>query len=48
MSRFYMEMLKQNRSPASALRHAQLEMIRHDRWRTPFYWAAFVLQGEWK
>jgi CHAT domain-containing protein/Tfp pilus assembly protein PilF len=46
MGRFYAEMLKQNRSPAAALREAQLAMWRQDRWRAPFYWAAFVVQGE--
>jgi len=48
MKRFYLEMLKQGRSPAAALRQAQLAMLQHDKWRAPFYWAAFVLQGEWK
>jgi CHAT domain-containing protein/predicted negative regulator of RcsB-dependent stress response len=48
MSRFYREMLQNNRSPAAALRHAQLEMWRQTEWRHPFYWAAFVLQGEWQ
>ena len=48
MRRFYVEMLKQNRSPAAALRQAQLAMRQHDTWQPPFYWAAFVLQGEWK
>ena len=32
--------------PAEALRAAQLEMSRASRWHNPFYWAAFVLQGE--
>jgi CHAT domain-containing protein len=48
MSRFYREMLQNKRSPAAALRHAQLEMWRQSEWRQPFYWAAFVLQGEWQ
>jgi CHAT domain-containing protein/tetratricopeptide (TPR) repeat protein len=48
MSRFYQEMLKRNRSPAAALRQAQLAMWRQEPWRPPFYWAAFVLQGEWE
>jgi CHAT domain-containing protein len=48
MSRFYVEMLRQNRSSASALRQAQLAMRQHSRWQPPFYWAAFALQGEWK
>jgi CHAT domain-containing protein len=48
MARFYEEMFKQNRSPAAALRQAQLAMRQYDRWQSPFYWAAFVLQGEWR
>ena len=48
MRRFYVEMLQAKRSPAAALRQAQLEVWRQDRWRAPFYWAAFSLQGEWR
>ena len=48
MRRFYVEMLQTKRSPAAALRQAQLEMWRQDRWQAPFYWAAFSLQGEWR
>jgi CHAT domain-containing protein len=48
MARFYREMLQQNRSPAAALREAQLMMLQQERWRPPYYWAAFVLQGEWR
>jgi CHAT domain len=33
---------------AAALRAAQLEMIEDDKWKSPYYWAAFTLQGEWK
>jgi CHAT domain-containing protein len=48
MSRFYRQMLEQKRSPAGALRQAQIEMWRKREFRQPFYWAAFVLQGEWR
>jgi CHAT domain-containing protein len=48
MARFYRRMLKGNQRPASALRMAQVEMWRQVRWRAPYYWATFVLQGEWK
>jgi CHAT domain-containing protein/Tfp pilus assembly protein PilF len=48
MSRFYVEMLQHQRSPASALRQAQLAVRQQDAWRSPFYWAGFVLQGEWQ
>jgi CHAT domain-containing protein/tetratricopeptide (TPR) repeat protein len=48
MARFYRRMLKGNQRPAAALRMAQVEMWRQMRWRPPYYWATFVLQGEWK
>ena len=48
MRLFYGEMLARHHTPAAALRQAQLAMLRQDRWTPPFYWAAFVLQGEWK
>lgn len=48
MSRFYRGMLKEKRAPAAALRHAQLEMSRSTRWRDPYYWGGFVVQGEWR
>jgi len=48
MKRFYRAMLKEGRRPADALRRAQLEMARDRRWSAPFYWAGFVLQGDWK
>jgi CHAT domain-containing protein len=48
MKRFYSLMLEEGKSPAAALRAAQLDLSRQTRWQSPFYWAAFVLQGEWK
>jgi CHAT domain-containing protein len=48
MKRFYLGMLMQGLPPAAALRKAQVGMWRQERWRSPYYWAAFVLQGEWK
>jgi CHAT domain-containing protein/predicted negative regulator of RcsB-dependent stress response len=49
MKRFYQGLLGPERlRPAGALRQAQLSIWKEKRWRAPFYWAAFVLQGEWK
>jgi CHAT domain-containing protein len=48
MKRFYQQMLQGGLTPAAALRAAQVEMWQHKRWHSPYYWAAFVLQGEWK
>ena len=47
MKAFYGAMLTSGRSPAAALREAQLALRAQARWRDPFYWAAFVVQGEW-
>jgi CHAT domain-containing protein len=49
MKRFYQGRLGHERlRPAGALRRAQLSIWKEKQWRAPFYWAAFVLQGEWK
>ncbi|MEG4045317.1 tetratricopeptide repeat protein [Microcoleus sp. Pol17_C1] len=48
MSSFYQGMLKKGLTPAAALRAAQLEMWKQEEWRSPYYWAAFNLQGEWR
>jgi CHAT domain-containing protein/tetratricopeptide (TPR) repeat protein len=49
MVRFYRGMFGPSRlSPAAALRAAQVEMWKDPRWRSPYYWAGFVLQGEWR
>jgi CHAT domain-containing protein/Tfp pilus assembly protein PilF len=48
MKRFYKAMEQGRMSPAAALRQAQIEMWRQPRWASPYYWAGFVLQGEWK
>jgi len=47
MIRFYRSLLRDGLSPAAALRQAQLSMRAEKRWRSPYYWAGFVLQGEW-
>jgi CHAT domain-containing protein/tetratricopeptide (TPR) repeat protein len=47
MSRFYKAMLgREQMTPAAALRAAQASMAKDPRWSSPYYWAAFVLQGE--
>src|SRR5262249_35159073 len=38
---------KKKRSPAEALRTAQIEMWKIQRWRSPYYWGGFMLYGEW-
>jgi CHAT domain-containing protein/tetratricopeptide (TPR) repeat protein len=48
MQRLYIGMLRSGKTPAAALRAAQIEMLRAGQWQSPYYWAAFVIQGEWK
>jgi CHAT domain-containing protein len=49
MKRFYQKMLgKAQMRPAAALRAAQVETWKTKRWQSPFYWASFILQGEWR
>lgn len=48
MTIFYRQMLQEHQRPAAALRAAQVEMWKHKQWNAPYYWAAFVLQGEWR
>jgi CHAT domain-containing protein len=47
MRQFYSAMLNDHLSPPAALKSAKEKMWRHPRWRHPFYWAAFVIQGEY-
>lgn len=48
MARFYRGMLSEKLRPAEALRAAQISLMKESRWQSPFYWAAFTLQGEWR
>ena len=48
MAEFYQGLLARGLRPAAALRAAQVEMMKRPQWRAPFYWAGFVLQGEWR
>lgn len=49
MKRFYTYMLSEGKPASVALRQAQLDMIKSGgETQAPFFWAGFVLQGEWK
>jgi CHAT domain-containing protein len=48
MTKFYRHLLQEHQRPAAALRAAQLEMWKQKQWQAPYYWAAFVLQGDWR
>ncbi len=48
MAELYRSMWQQEHSPAAALRQAQLSVIRQKKWRDPYYWGAFIVQGDWR
>lgn len=48
MKRFYQRLLGQGLEPADALRQAQISMMNEPRWSSPFYWAGFILEGDWR
>jgi len=49
MTRFYGCLLgRPPQRAAAALRQAQLAMAKDPLWSSPYYWAAFSLQGEWR
>ncbi len=48
MKVFYRGMLKDGLRPAAALRAAQFELSKQKRWASPYFWAGFMLQGEWQ
>ena len=47
MKHFYQNLLQKNLAPSAALRQAQTEMKQIPRFRSPYFWAGFTLQGEW-
>ncbi|MGH9308365.1 MAG: CHAT domain-containing tetratricopeptide repeat protein [Vicinamibacterales bacterium] len=48
MKRFYDGLLRRGLPPSAALRTAQLELARDPRWKSPYFWAGFVIQGDWR
>jgi CHAT domain-containing protein len=47
MRHFY-QSLKKTHSPATALHDAQKAMATDPQWSAPYYWAGFVLAGDWR
>jgi CHAT domain-containing protein len=47
MKDFYGAIFSEHDSPAAALRAAQATMRAQPRFHSPYYWGAFVLEGEW-
>jgi CHAT domain-containing protein len=48
MKRFYHGVLIQGLTPAAALHAAQRQLAAIPRWSSPYFWAPFVLQGDWR
>ncbi|WP_414529433.1 CHAT domain-containing protein [Nodularia chucula] len=50
MQKFYQRMLQNGEAPNVALRQAQLQMWeqKEDKWRNPYFWSGFIVQGEWR
>lgn len=48
MQRFYDGLLRRGLAPPAALRDAQRSIRAEPGWSVPYYWAAFVLQGDWR
>lgn len=48
MKAFYRGTLTEGLSPAAALGAAQQEIRRQKLWTSPYYWAGFTLQGDWR
>jgi CHAT domain-containing protein len=48
MRRFYQGMLEKGLRPSAALQAAQVEMWKINHWSAPYYWAGFILQGDWR
>lgn len=48
MEAFYHAVFKEKKSPAAALQLAQLSLMKKKAYQSPYYWAAFVLQGEYR
>nr|MBD2212909.1 CHAT domain-containing protein [Nostoc linckia FACHB-104] len=46
MQEFYKQMLRENKTPASAMRAAQMKLWQDG--HSPYEWAGFTVQGEWR
>lgn len=45
---FYRQLLENGLSPGDALRQSQKAVRSRPEWNDPYYWGAFVLQGDWR
>ncbi len=47
MSQFYEELVIHHQEKSQAIREAQLALLKNPRYQHPFYWAPYVLVGNW-
>jgi CHAT domain-containing protein len=48
MTWFYRELSNTNITKAEALRSAQLALLKDSQYQSPYYWAPYVLLGDWR
>ena len=48
MTEFYRQLAKSNISKAEALRNAQLAVMENRQYQNPYFWAPFVIVGNWQ
>jgi CHAT domain-containing protein len=48
MGEFYKNLIKNKLDKSSALRKAQISLMSDEKYAHPFYWAPFVLLGDWR
>lgn len=48
MTLYYQNLLDKRQGRSEALRNAQLEMLNTGTYQHPYYWASFILSGNWQ
>ena len=48
MLAYYQRLLDQNMGRTEALRQTQLDMLKDERYQHPYYWASFIVSGNWR
>jgi CHAT domain-containing protein len=48
MKQFYEGILERHEAPSASVREAQIALRKHKRWESPYYWAGFIVEGDWR
>ncbi|NEO21534.1 CHAT domain-containing protein, partial [Moorena sp. SIO4A5] len=48
MLAYYQRLLDDNMGRTEALRQTQLDMLKDERYQHPYYWASFIVSGNWR